>query len=173
MVKLVNLGLYTIDQEYLKYLYSFDTEVYYSPKYEGSLKPFFGIIVIIDNISYFIPITSAKEKHKKWKNVSNEHFLIYEFIKKNTINVLAVLDIKKMIPVPNNCYNKISFEIINDKKYRSLFQKEYEFLLKRREKIVNKVNKLYKKQKETNIVNSKHCDFTKLENAMKEWNKSK
>lgn len=73
MVKLVNLGLYTIDQEYLKYLYSFDTEVYYSPKYEGSLKPFFGIIVIIDDISYFIPITSAKEKHKKWKNVSNEH----------------------------------------------------------------------------------------------------
>lgn len=171
MVKLINLGFYTINQNYLKYLYTIDSEVYYNPKYESSIKHFFGIVVLINDISYFIPITLAKEKHKKWKNVSNEHFLIYEFIAKNSTNILAVLDIKKMIPVKEKCYNKISFFEIEDMRYRNLFQKEYEFLLKRKNKIIDKVNKLYKKQKETMIINPKNCNFNKLEKAMEEWNK--
>lgn len=163
MVKMIELGFYSIDPMYLKYLYSVDKEV------------------------YFIPITSAKEKHRKWKNISDEHFLIYEIVNieenilgniykkysnNKKIHLLAVLDIKKMIPVPTNCYNLIKFSEIKDKKYRVLFEKEYIFLIRIKDKIITKVNKLYTRQKETNMVRDKNCNFNILEKALNKWNKS-
>ena len=124
MVEVVKYGFYTINPDYLEYLNSKDSEVYYNSSYRKSIKPFVGLIVGIENYNYFIPITSAKEKHKKWKNVSDEHFLIYEVID-NDINIdgdiykyysdnekmhiLSLLDIKKMIPVPVGEYEKIIF----------------------------------------------------------------
>ena len=70
MVEVVKYGFYTINPDYLEYLNSKDSEVYYNSSYRKSIKPFVGLIVGIENYNYFIPITSAKEKHKKWKNVS-------------------------------------------------------------------------------------------------------
>ncbi len=32
-----------------------------------SKSPFLGILVTIDTYSYFIPLTSGKPKHAKWK----------------------------------------------------------------------------------------------------------
>lgn len=64
----------------------------------------------IDNYRYFIPITSPKEKHKSWKNISNEHFLIYEVVNEEEkfskhiykaystnklMHILGVIDLKK------------------------------------------------------------------------------
>ena len=80
MVEVIKYGFYTVNSDYLEYLNKVDSEVYYNPSYRNSIKPFVGIIVGIENYNYFIPISSAKEKHKKWKNVSDEHFLIYEVI---------------------------------------------------------------------------------------------
>ena len=85
MINVKEYSFYSIDSNYLKYLYSVDREVYYDPKYKIYTKPYVGIITGIKNHKYFIPLTSAKPKHKKWKNVSNEHFLIYEIIKKDIL----------------------------------------------------------------------------------------
>ena len=81
MVSTQDYTLYTIDADYLKYLYSIDKEVYYNPRYHTHMKPFIGIVTGIENYKYFIPLTSAKPKHRKWKNVSDEHFLIYKVLK--------------------------------------------------------------------------------------------
>ena len=63
-----NLKFITINQDYLKYLHSFCSEVYYKPTgYET--KPYIGILVQENNVEYVIPLSSAKEKHKTWKNV--------------------------------------------------------------------------------------------------------
>lgn len=149
MVKMIELGFYSIDPIYLKYLHSVDKEVYYSPNYFNGIKPFFGIVVLINEIHYFIPITSAKEKHRKWKNISDEHFLIYEIVNIKD-NILG------------NIY----------KKYRILFEKEYIFLIRIKDKIITKINKLYTKQKENNMVRDKNCNFDILEKALNKWNKS-
>lgn len=60
-----------------------DSEVYYNTSYRNAVKPFVGIIIDMTEYKYFIPLTSAKEKHKKWKNSCDEHFLIYEVIDKS------------------------------------------------------------------------------------------
>lgn len=110
MCEVKEYGLYEIDSKYLKFLYEVDSEVYYNVEYEKNLKPFIGIIIINENYNYFIPLTSSKSKHVKWKLQSKEHFLIYEKIQKEKINentickisnkneiihIISVLDIKK------------------------------------------------------------------------------
>jgi len=80
MIEAVQYGFYTINPDYLEYLNQIDSEVYYNPSYKNNIKPFVGVIIGVGDYNYFVPISSAKEKHKKWKNVSDEHFLIYEVI---------------------------------------------------------------------------------------------
>lgn len=62
-----NLLFITIDQNYLKTLYNACHEVYYKEcDYEN--KPYIGILVNNNGRKYVIPLSSAKEKHKIWKN---------------------------------------------------------------------------------------------------------
>lgn len=184
MKELVQYGFYTVNPDYLEYLHQIDSEVYYNHSYRDSIKPFVGIIVGLESYNYFIPLSSAKEKHTRWKNVSDEHFLIYEKIDNNItidgdiykyysdeekIHLLAILDIKKMIPVPAGCYERIEFNELDDSRYKDLFEKEYAFCLNIKTKILNKVEKIYQKQKETGTVRWANCNFSELEKAMLNW----
>lgn len=106
-----NLKFITINQDYLKYLHSFCSEVYYKPTgYET--KPYIGILVQENNVEYVIPLPSAKEKHKTQKNVDVDRFLIFEncdkpksgskdiYIKNSDgsfKHILSVMDLKKNV----------------------------------------------------------------------------
>ena len=68
MAEAIKYGFYTVNPDYLEYLNQTDSEVYYNISYRNSIKLFVGIIVGIESYNYFIPISSAKEKHKRWKN---------------------------------------------------------------------------------------------------------
>lgn len=185
MPEIEKFGFYSINAEYLKYLHDKDSEVYYNIKYHTLKKPFIGIIIGLGQVKYFIPLTSAKEKHKKWKNVSDTHFLIYEFVKSSLniqdhiyksddghkkIHILSVLDIKKMIPVPDGEFEYIDFDQLGDDRYKDLFEKEYAFCLKIKSKILSKAEELYNDQKKNKVIRKMCCDFIKLENALNEWN---
>lgn len=184
MAKVQQFGFYAINADYLKFLHDRDTEVYYNKAYHTQKKPFVGMIVGLGNHLYFIPLTSAKEKHKKWKNISDSHFLIYEFVDstlnissaiyksddgKQKLHILSVLDIKKMIPVPPDEFQYIDFDELNDEKYKSLFEKEYKFCLKIKDKILIRAEKIYAAQKESRMIRKQYCDFIKLEAALEEW----
>jgi len=39
------------------------------------------------------------------------------------MHILSILDIKKMIPVPNGCYERIEFDELDDIRYKDLFEK--------------------------------------------------
>lgn len=164
-------------------MHNVDSEVYYTSSYENSLKPFVGIIIILDKFHYFVPLTSAKPKHIYWKNVSNSHFLIYEYVEESInirkqiykpsvegkkIHILSVLDFKKMIPVPPSEYNLIDFNNL-EYQYRRLLQKEYDFCKSLGDKIIKRIEKMYSYQKETGIIKRMHCDFLKLERACQEY----
>lgn len=59
-------------------------EVYYKPSgYEN--KPYIGILINKSNRKYVIPLSSAKEKHKTWKNVDRERYLVYEMAKRSSM----------------------------------------------------------------------------------------
>lgn len=188
MAEFEAFGFYMVDAAYLEFLNSKDSEVYYNASYSKTVKPFVGIIINISEFKYFIPLTSAKEKHKRWKNVCDEHFIIYEVIDKKInikgdiyrdyskdekIHILSVLDVKKMIPVPSDSYSKIIFSELEDERYKDLFRKEYDFCLKIKGKILSKAEKIYIQQKETKAIRHAYCDFSRCESALGEWVKLK
>lgn len=72
-----NLKFININQDYLKYLHDACPEIYYKPNGYDK-KPYLGILLNKDGREYVIPLSSAKEKHKIWKNVESDRFLIYE-----------------------------------------------------------------------------------------------
>lgn len=181
-----DLGIYNIYVPYLKYLHDdIDSEVYYAPsKYET--KPFLGIVVGIGSYTYFIPFSSSKPKHLKWKNVAPDHYLIYEVVKKNSVSpkavckpdnggmvkhIMAVLDLKKMIPVPKDCYSKVDFSKITDAAYKATLEKEYRFCKGIQDGILNKVTRIYSEQKESGRIRNFYCNFTALEMACENYKK--
>ena len=60
-----------IDQNYIKKLHDACSEVYYK-SYGYENKPYIGILINQNDRKYVIPLSSAKEKHKVWKNVNKE-----------------------------------------------------------------------------------------------------
>lgn len=171
-----------IDQNYLQRLHEACSEVYYRPSgYEN--KPYIGIMINKDNRKYVIPLSSAKEKHKTWKNVDKECFLVYEMAKRSSMgkndiwvsaendnvkHILSILDIKKMIPIADGMYSKVDMnpsdgDTDDVKKYKDLLNKEYSFCLKVIDEVIRRVNKLYDKQMLTGKVAKFCCDFKELE----------
>lgn len=183
-VRFGTFGLYNIDTDYLKYLHSVDSEVQFTPEKNYDQKPFLGIVVAIDTYTYFIPLTSVKPKHAKWRNVGPAHYLIYEQVKKtelrkrdifkpisdtDALKIFAALDLKKMIPVPDGRYSSIDFSSLEDEKYADLLEKEYRFCKKIQSGILSKVTQIYREQKETGKVFPLYCNFTKLESACTQY----
>ena len=60
-----NFGFYNIDIDYLKYLHDIDPEVQFDADKLYDRKPFLGILVVIGEYNYFLPLTSSKPKHSK------------------------------------------------------------------------------------------------------------
>lgn len=83
------LKFININQDYLKYLHECCSEVYYK-QFNYVNKPYLGILINEDKNQYVIPLSSAKEKHKNWKNIDTDRFLRYENCPKSTISKKAV-----------------------------------------------------------------------------------
>ena len=138
------------------------------------------------NRSYVIPLSSAKEKHKSWKNVNQECYLVYEYALKSKMgdadiwvqsaeesivkHIMSVIDIKKMIPIKSGVYREVNMNKDNSDtpevaKYKDLINKEYSFCLKIVEDLIKKANRLYDCQMATGKVKKFCCDFKLLERA--------
>ena len=176
-------GLYNVDTKYLSALYDKDKEVRYSEQIDYNRKPYLGVVVLVEGRQYFIPLTSAKVKHIKWKNVGQAHYLIYEKVDESEIRandivrhtengntkILSALEINKMIPVPDDCFQRIDFNKIQDERYKSLLVKEFLFLQNVQDGILKKAKMIYDKQKQTGKIFQSYCNFALLENICDEW----
>ena len=93
------LTFINIDQSYLKKLHDACSEVYYKPSgYEN--KPYIGILINKNDRKYVIPVSSAKEKHKTWKNVKKYK----DLLNKEYSFCLKVID--EVIGRANKLYDK-------------------------------------------------------------------
>ena len=183
-----NLKFININQDYLNCLHSFCSEVYYKPTgYET--KPYIGILVQENDVEYVIPLSSAKEMHKTWKNVDSDRFLIFENCEKaekgskdiyvknadgGFKHILSVMDLKKMIPIKTGLYTEVQLNPSKndsnaEKKYKVLLNIEYLFCLKIKDAIIQKASKLYEKQISTGRVIPFCCDFKLLEEKCREY----
>lgn len=172
-----------INQNYIKKLNQVCPEVYYKPVgYDN--KPYIGILINEGKRFYVIPLSSAKEKHKNWKNVNQECYLVYEYALKSKMrdadiwvheaegdmvkHIMSVIDIKKMVPVKSGLYKEVNLNKENsdtqeEVKYKDLLNKEYSFCLKILGDIIKKANRLYDNQMTTGKVKKFCCDFKILE----------
>lgn len=129
-----------IDMDYLKKLNEVEPEIFYDENNENYKdKPHLGILLNNEGREYVIPLTSAKDKHKTWDDVTASWYRIYEIIEETEIRpndviveiknheilnkiepderehykqrILAVLDIRKMFPVKKGLYTNIKFSI--------------------------------------------------------------
>ena len=131
-----------IDIDYLEYLHEIEPEIYFDKDDTNyKLKPHLGILLNNDGREYVIPLTSGKDKHKDWADVTASWYRIYEVIditkdpvKANDViveirnqdilkkidkdkqkdyrqRILSVLDLRKMFPVDECVYKKVKFDI--------------------------------------------------------------
>lgn len=139
---------YVVDIKYIQYLNKIDNEVFYDPNnvnYKN--KPYYGILINDGNKEYCVPLTSIKKKHLKLKTTGLSYMLIYEKVKnnkvkengffkaydnKNSLQLLALLDFKKSIPVNKELINSLD---IKSSSKKILLQKELEFCNKNSKKI--------------------------------------
>ena len=136
-------------------------------------------------------MTSAKKKHITWPNSGDNYIMIYEKVRLqdtqniNTENwiskfvlegdtfvskhILSILDIKKMIPVPDGVFHKENINLLNDEKRKRLLLKEHEFLVPMQDKIVKKANKIYTNQMKTKKIFKGYCNYALLENSISNY----
>lgn len=170
------MNWYVVDKKYIDYLMEADKRVGYV-EYGEKLKLHIGILLKVNNFNYYVPISSAKPKHRKMSNNLDFHKLIDE----NTGNLYAVININNMIPVPDFCtkqlkYNKIQdFRAFQNEKektdYIYLLQKEKLIIDKLSEILENKAKKLYDKCRRmpNSTLAARCCNFLLLEEKCKNY----
>lgn len=168
------LKWYIVNKEYINYLRGFDNKVE-NINYSERLKPYIGILITINTVNYYVPISSGKEKHYTMKeNI--------DFIKiMNEDRVLGVLNLNNMIPISNENIKILDYKEIhkyrnfkNEKEktlYISFLNLELKLINDKIDKIKSNAIKLYdEKIKNPNSKISKRCcDFKLLENKCREY----
>lgn len=121
----------------------------------------------INNINYFAPLSSPKEKHKTMKNN-------LDFLKINNGRD-GIINLNNMIPVPIKCCKRIDIqeEISKDKKYGLILKYQYNWCNENKERIYSNANKLYSLIVHNNAnirLKERCCDFKYLEEKYKNFN---
>jgi len=164
-----NFKIVKVDYNYCNYLRKYDNRVSYNAGIK-ELRPFIGVLFMVEDKEYFAPLSSPKQKHIKMKNN-------IDIIKIDNGN-LGVINFNNMIPVTNNNY--ILFDLYgesnseSERKRKELLKSQLLWLNKNNKIIRNKAIKLYTLYKEERLpknVRDRCCNFILLEEKSKEYNK--
>ncbi|MCH5349378.1 MAG: type III toxin-antitoxin system ToxN/AbiQ family toxin [Oscillospiraceae bacterium] len=165
------LDLYLVDKKYIRDLSNADDNVLsVSPQINKNERPFVGIVMVLDEKEYCVPLTSPKDK---FEGKSKIDFIKIPDPKLKNSNgspvTIGILNINNMIPISRQYISKIDLSESSDidKKRRILLQKEIHWCRKNLSVIQNRANKVYKAvteapDKNKNLIR-RCCDFRKLE----------
>lgn len=158
-----------IDYKYCDYLRKFDNKVAYN---SGSkeMRPFIGILFVVNEYEYFAPLSSPKVKHIHMKNNID--------VVKIDKGRYGVVNFNNMIPVTPNNYElfdlnatpKNTYEL----KWQNLLKSQLLWLNKNIKNVKGKAFRLYEKYKSNKLderIKSRCCNFILLEEKCKEYNK--
>lgn len=159
--------LVVVDSVYCDYLRKYDEKVPYNFSKKEN-RPFVGVLFNIDELEYFAPLGSPKEKHKLMRNM-------VDFIKIDDGN-LGVINFNNMIPLTCKNYKLLDMDHpnnIGDKRYFSLLLEQIVWL-NENASLVRKKSKrlrmLYISKKLNKSIASRCCNFKLLEEKCKEYN---
>ena len=161
------MDFYRINEEYNRFLQRYEKEkrgVTKVPniRYTDRNKFAFGAVMQVNGMNYYVSVSS--------------------FDKKQAANILirvpgdekeekGSLRFNYMVLVPNECIEKLIIKDVEDKKYRLLLNKEYQFCMNNAERIQKKANKIYEMvtTKRKQILTDNSCAFHILEDGYREY----
>lgn len=163
-------AFYYVDEGYIDYLKAKEIQqrgftTVPNVKYHSKEKFFYGIILKVNEISYFVPITHYSTQQENNILIKIEH--------NKKIEVSGSMRFNYMIPVPKQCLTLLDFNDTNQfsETERNKLRKEYKYCLKKLSSAQKKAKKTYEQvldgKKEELIKNS--CDFSILEEAYREY----
>lgn len=155
------MKLYIIDDEYIDYLSKFDNLIALN---KSKTRPYVGIVLRINNISYFAPLYSPKPVHNTYKD--NPSFI------KIKNGELGIIRFSTMIPVPEECIQLLDINKQEDR-YKRLLNKQVLFIREYEKEIYHRALVTYNGvTKRTNkfLINIS-CDFKILEKYYKNYKK--
>ena len=171
------LKWYVVNKEYVSYLKKFDDKVE-NINYSEKLKPYIGILITINEINYYVPISSVKEKHYKM----NEDM---DFIKlMENDRILGVLNLNNMIPIDNQNVKVLKYKEIedyrkfkNDKEkhlYISFLSFELGLINGKIDKIKSNAVELYNEKinRPNSKISKRCCNFKLLEEKCIDYKKT-
>lgn len=165
------MDFYRVDEQYNRFLQEYEKKhrgitkvpnIRYSERNKFS----FGAVLIINDLKYYVSVSSFDKKQEA-------NILIR--IKDDEKEIKGSLRFNYMIPVPDECLERLIIKDEKDEKYRILLNKEYQFCIDNEEKIKKKANKIYSMvvENKKQILTDNSCDFKLLEKAYYEYKNKK
>lgn len=161
------MDFYRIDENYNQFLQRYEKEkrgVTKVPnlKYADRNKFAFGAVMKVNVINYYVAVSSFDKKQEA-------NILIR--IPGDKKEVKGSLRFNYMVPVPDDCIQKLIIKDIKDEKYRTLLNKEYQFCMDNTIRIQKKANKIYEMvtTNRKQILTDNSCDFHILEAGYQEY----
>ena len=161
------MEFYRIDEEYNQFLQRYEKEkrgVSKVPniRYKDRNKFAFGAVMEVNGINYYVSVSSFSKKQEA-------NILIR--VPGDEKEVKGSLRFNYMVPVPDECIEKLIIKDVQDEKYRMLLNKEYRFCVNNAERIQKKANKIYEMviTNRKQILTDNSCDFRILEEGYREY----
>jgi len=160
------MRVYRVKNEYIEYLRTKENNVL---KNKDEKRPYIGVVLKINDFTYYVPLSSPKPKHKTMKNTKDFH--------KIAGGVYGAINFNRIIPVPVECIIDFRFEDEKDIKYRSLLQNQYKAINDIEDVIKKKTAGIYKlfhtddnKLTAADLrIKQRCCDFNLLEDMCKKY----
>lgn len=144
------LKLYNVNLKYIRNLHNADEHVpSISPQIGKQNRPFLGVIVMINDAKYCIPLTSNSARKKKNFDSMRENITLRKIRDKDG-TILAVLNLNNMIPIRDEYISEINLKInVSDsatiKKWKKLCTKELNWCQSNSSEIERLANELHHK----------------------------
>lgn len=171
-----NLKLYYIDMKYVRELSNADDHVMsVSPQSGKENRPFIGILTLVHNKKYCIPLTSSNKEKFKNKRTSVDCIRIFDDTIKDENGApvtIGILNVNNMIPVDKSFLKPIDIKIYKDdaphvKKRKIYLTKQLDWCQKNEHNILSHANKLYdlvvNHPEQNKNLTRRCCNFHKLE----------
>ncbi|MDD6071344.1 MAG: type III toxin-antitoxin system ToxN/AbiQ family toxin [Clostridiales bacterium] len=155
------LKLYEINSNYIKYLAKYQDHLFISDGDKANRK-YIGIILQMNGLKYFAPLSSFKQKHKRMKGS-------VDFIK---LRDYAVININNIVPVPEGEYHLVDVNGTKDQQYRFLMQAESREINRQRNRILKNADIVYKhklRYGDATPLAKRTNNFVELEKRCKEY----
>ena len=107
------MKFYHIAEDYIDFLRGYDSKV---PMNKNGARPYIGVLLVVEELRYFAPLTSPKPKHLRMKNGKD--------FRKIGGGKYGAINLNNMIPVPENALIEMNIDLEPDLQYRNLLRNQ-------------------------------------------------